>query len=85
MDQLSEELRQAVEAHRGILEVDAGESTYVVMLMKVYRELMGVGADDDYHASLQAIEQGWADIQAGRSRPVGDFLSEFNRKYGILS
>ena len=44
MGQLPEELRQAVESHRGFLEVDAGDSTYVVMSMSVFREMMGVTA-----------------------------------------
>lgn len=85
MGQLTEELRQAVEAHRGFLEVDAGDSTYVVMSMNVFRETMGVGTDAEYRASLRAIEEGWADVQAGRSRPLDEFLGEFDRKHGIPS
>ena len=85
MGQLTEELRQAVESHRGFLEVDAGNSTSVVMSMEVFREMMGVGTDDEYRASLRAIEEGWTDVQAGRSRPLDEFLSEFDRKHDILS
>ena len=83
MGQLTEELRQAVDAHRGFLEIDAGDSTYVVMSMNVFREMMGVGSDDEYQTSLKAIEEGWADVQAGRSRPLDEFLREFDRKHEI--
>ena len=83
MGQLTEELRQAVDAHRGFLEIDAGDSTYVVMSMNVFREMMGVGSDDEYQASLRAIEDGWVDVQAGRSRPLDEFLREFDRKHEI--
>jgi hypothetical protein len=85
MGQLTEELRQAVEAHRGFLEVDAGDSTYVVMSMNVFREMMGVGTDDEYRACLSAIEEGWADVQAGHSRPLDEFVCEFDRKHGLPS
>lgn len=83
MGQLTEELRQAVDSHRGFLEVDAGDSTYVVMSMNVFREMMGVGSDDEYQASVRAIEDGWLDVQAGRSRPLDDFLREFDCKHEI--
>lgn len=85
MEQLTEELRQAVDSHRGFLEIGAGDSTYIVMSMRVFRELMGVGSDDEYQASLRAIDDGWADVQAGRSRVLDEFLSEFDRKHRITS
>ena len=83
MGQLTEELRQAVDSHRGFLEIDAGDSTYVVMSMNVFREMMGVGSDDEYQASLRAIADGWVDVQAARSRPLDEFLREFDRKHEI--
>ncbi len=83
MGQLTEELRQAVDRHRGFLEVDGGDSTYVVMSMNVFREMMGVGTDEEYQKSLKAIEEGWADVQAGRSRPLDEFLRDFDSKHAI--
>ncbi len=83
MGQLTEELRRSVDSHCGFLQVDVGDAAYVVMSMSVYREMMGVGAEDDYQASLRAIEEGWGDVQAGRSRPLDDFFSEFDRKHEI--
>ncbi len=83
MGQLTEELRRAVDSHSGFLQVDVGDAAYVVMSMSVYRAMMGVGAEDDYQASLRAIEEGWEDVQAGRSRPLDDFFSEFDRKHEI--
>jgi hypothetical protein len=85
MGQLTEELRQAVDSHRGFLEIGAGDSTYIVMSMRVFREMMGVGSDDEYQASLKAIAEGWADVQAGRTRLLDNFLREFDRRHGIPS
>ena len=83
MGQLTEELRQAVESHCGFLQGDAGNTTHAVMSMNVFREMMGVGTDDEYQAPLIAIEEGWADVQAGRSRPLDEFLLAFDHKHEI--
>lgn len=81
--QLTEQQRQAVDEHHGFLKVEAGGSTYVVLSRQVFREMMGVGSDADYRASLQAIADGLADVEAGRTRPVADFFREFDARHGI--
>lgn len=67
--QLTEQQRQAVDQHHGFLEVESGGSTYVVLSTQVFREMMGVGSDSEYQASLRAIAEGLADVDAGRTRP----------------
>ena len=74
--QLTEEQRQAVEAHHGFVEVAGAPENYVLMSMQVFREMMGVGTDEELSESLQAIAEGLADIEAGRTRPFRDVLNE---------
>lgn len=52
-----------------------GES-FVLMSIEVYRDLMGIGSDDDLAASLKAIHQGLDDAAMGRTRPFRDVLSD---------
>ena len=83
---LPDELRNAVSSHPGVpLEIvdEQSQATYVVMPMQVYREMMGVGTDAEYAASLAAIREGLADVDAGRTVPVDEFFRELDRKNGI--
>lgn len=80
---LTEQQQQAVDDHHGFLEVEGGGSTYVLMSMQLFREMMGVGSDAEYQASLKAVGEGLADVEAGRCRPMEEFFREFDRKHGI--
>lgn len=81
--QLTDEQKKAVAQHHGFVEVDGSEDSYVVLSRQVFREMMGVGSDDEYLASLKAIEEGLSDVAAGRTRSMQDFFSEFDRRHGI--
>jgi len=85
MTRLTDEQRQAVDSHHGYLEVEGGGSRYVVMSIQAYREMMGVGSEAEYQASLAAIREGVEDIDAGRTRPVDDFLHDLDRRHGLSS
>lgn len=75
---------QAVQASHGFAEFDGDDNQrYVVMSAGMFREMMGVGSDEQYQASLKAIEEGLADVEAGRTRPFEEFFAELDRKYGI--
>lgn len=80
--ELTETQRQAVDQHHGFLEVEGGGTTYVVMSMQVYREMMGVGSEAEYQASLAAVREGLADVEAGRTRPMGEFFDELDHRQG---
>lgn len=82
---LTPELEQEVAAQQGCAMLDGDEQSYVLMRLDVYRELLGVGSDEEYEASLQAIRRGWEDVQAGRTIPMKDFLRELRQKYGLPS
>jgi len=47
--------------------------------------MMGVGSEAEYQASLAAIREGVEDIDAGRTRPVDDFLHDLDRRHGLSS
>jgi PHD/YefM family antitoxin component YafN of YafNO toxin-antitoxin module len=80
---LTDEQRHAVDEHHGFLEVEGGEAVYVVMSLQVYREMMGVGSEAEYHASIDAIREGLEDVEAGRTRSVEDFFQDLDRKHGL--
>jgi hypothetical protein len=83
---LPPETEAAIEAqHGGPVPIDGQRSQYVVMRMDVYRELMGVGSDEEFAASIAAVHEGMEDIRAGRTRPAREFLEEFGRKHDVQS
>ncbi len=76
---LSDDQRHALQSTTGkLVEVhdDQTRQTYVLMSIDLFREMMGVGSNEDMAASLQAIEEGIADVDAGRTRPFRDVLTE---------
>lgn len=76
---LSDDQRHALQSTTGkLVEVqdDQTRQTYVLMSIELFREMMGVGSDEDLAASLQAVEEGLADVEAGRTRPFRDVLAE---------
>lgn len=73
---LTEEQRQALDQHHGLVEVDEEGQKYVLMSQEVYREIMGIGTEEELAASLNALQEGLADIDAGRTRPFRDVLAE---------
>ena len=80
---LTDEQRQAVDSHHGFVELEAGGTSYVLMSSDVFRQLMGVGSEAEYQASLAAVEEGLADVEAGRTRPMNEFFQEFDRRHGL--
>lgn len=80
---LTSEIEQAVEQNHGCTQVDGERTSYIVMSVDVFREMMGVGSDEDLSASLKAVEEGLADIDAARTRPFRDVLAELGRTHAI--
>jgi predicted transcriptional regulator len=73
---LNSDIERAVEQNHGFMQVEGQRTSYVVMSIDAYREMMGVGSDEELAASLKAIDEGLADIEAGRTRPFRDVLAE---------
>jgi hypothetical protein len=57
--------------------------SYVLMSIDVYREIMGVGSDAELAESLAAIDEGMADIHAGRTLSLEEAVRRLNEKYGV--
>lgn len=75
---LTEEQRNALDQHHGLVEVDEEGRKYILMSIEVYRDMLGVGTDEELAASLKALEAGLADLDAGRTRPFRDVLAELD-------
>lgn len=81
-DHLLPETEAAVEAiHGGPLAVAGQNSQYVIMRMDVYRELMGVGSDEEFAASQAAIREGLDDVRAGRTVEARSFIEQLGRNH----
>jgi hypothetical protein len=77
--ELTIEQREALEKNQGFVQ---GPS-YVLMSIEMYRELMGVGSDADLADSLAAIDEGMADVRAGRTMSLDEAIRRLNEKYGV--
>ncbi|MBD3675767.1 MAG: hypothetical protein HUJ26_19840 [Planctomycetaceae bacterium] len=80
---ITDELNQALHQHHGLIEAEGADGKVVVMTMQVYRELMGVSSDEELQASVQAIEEGFADIEAGRTKPMNQVFRELDEKHEL--
>ncbi|MBW3598000.1 MAG: hypothetical protein KY475_12075 [Planctomycetes bacterium] len=84
ISKLTPEIKEAVaNQHGGPLRIEETDGSYVLMSMEVYRELMGVGSDEELHASVQALQAGHKAHQQGRTRSFRDFLDELGRKHEV--
>ena len=75
-------LEQLVADHHGILHLDGEQTSFVVLSDQAYREMLGIGTDDELRESLAAIEQGIADVESGRTRPFREVLDEIRHGDG---
>jgi hypothetical protein len=64
----------------GPVVFDGSGGQYVVMRTDVYDAMLGVG-DESLAASLAAVREGIADIEAGRTQDADEFFDELARKY----
>lgn len=78
---ITDELNQALSRHHGLIEAEGADGKVIVMSMQVYQELMGVGSDEEFNASLQAIEEGLADVESGRTISMEDVFRKLDEKY----
>jgi hypothetical protein len=76
---LTAEQRHALNEGRGFVE---GPS-YVLMSPKVFRDMMGVGTDEEYQAALDAIDEAVQAMERGQGRPIAEFFREFDERHGI--
>ena len=80
---LSNDVQQAVQENHGFAQAEADGAKFVVMSLEFYRDLMGVGTEEELQDSLRAIDEGLADVDAGRTMPADQFFAEFDERHGI--
>jgi hypothetical protein len=64
----------------GPVYFDGTQGKYVVMRTDVYDAMLGL-SDDSPAATLAAVRQGIADVEAGRVQDAEEFFDELARKY----
>jgi len=67
------------EQHGGPVHLQG--TNVVAMSVDVYRDMMGVGTEQELQESLAAIRRGWQAVQGGRTRLFRDALDDLGRKY----
>jgi hypothetical protein len=80
---LTDELGRALDENHGFLKAEGQQGNVVLMSMARFRELMGVGSDAELAESIQAIQEGLADVDSGRTVPLDQVFRELDDKYGI--
>ena len=81
---LPPDMQAALERQNGgPVHVEGTATTYVLMSMDVYRELMGVGPDDEFEASVRAVRRGYEAVQQGKTRSFEEFLDDFRQRHEL--
>ncbi|QDU42878.1 hypothetical protein Mal52_13470 [Symmachiella dynata] len=80
---INDEINQALSEHHGFVQAEGPDGKVIVMSMQVYREMMGVGSDEEMADSLRAIDEAMADIEAGHTVPMEQVFLELDEKYGV--
>jgi hypothetical protein len=77
------EIESAVALHHGGPVAVAGQSgDHVVMSMAIFRDLMGVGGDEDFAASVAALQSSLAQAAARQTMPLDEAARRLAQKYG---
>jgi len=75
------QLEEALKGSDGIVQ----ESSVIVMSIDVYRDMMGVGTDDELAASVTALKSSMDEAKQGKTRPLTDALDDLGHKYEVQS
>jgi len=78
---LTEEQQRVLQQQHGFVK----GSSYVLMSIDVFRDMMGVGSDEEMAASLQAIEEAMQDLEAGRTLSLDEAKRRLDEKHGVQS
>ncbi len=73
-------MKQLKKTKRPVILTVKGKAAAVVQDAAAYQGLLDIAALAD---SGEGIRQGLADVKSGRSRPLREFLAEFEAKHGI--
>jgi len=82
---LNDELDQALNQHHGFLEAEGPSGKVYIISTQVYREMMGVGTDEELAASVAALRRSMDEARQGKTRPLTEALDDLGRKYEVPS
>ena len=69
--------------HGGPVPVPGEQGDYVVMTMGNFRDMVGVGDDADFSASVDALKVSLDQAKAGKTMPLSDVLPRLQEKHGL--
>ena len=68
--------------HGGPVTVPGQQGDLVVMTVEIFRDMMGVGSDADFAASVASLRTSLAQATAGKSIALDEAVQRLNQKYG---
>ncbi len=68
--------------HGGPICVPSSQGKYVVMSMAMYREMLGLGGDEDFRQSVADLQASLAQAAAGETISLENVRKKLNDKYG---
>jgi hypothetical protein len=77
---LAPETEDAVQTNGGPLKVDGQRGEYVVMTMRVFDAMLGIGEDEEAE-TIASVRRGIADVAAGRSQEIGEAFDQLEVRY----
>jgi hypothetical protein len=80
---LPPEIEAAVAAqHGGPVSVPGQQGEHVVMSMAIFRDMMGVGSDEEFARSVADLRISFAQAQAGDTLSLDEVREKLTNKYG---
>lgn len=70
--------RALQDEHGGPVELQIDGKSVMFMSTDVYLEMFGIGSEAELQESIAAVKEGLADMRAGRTRPLGEFMEELH-------
>ncbi len=68
--------------HGGPVSVSGRQGAHVVMSMAIFRDMMGVGSDEELAKSVTALRVSLAQADAGETISLDEAADKLSRKYG---
>ena len=80
---LPPEIQSAVSSHHGgPVAVSGQQGDHVVMTMAVFRDMMGVGSDDEFAKSVESLRISLTQAAVGQTLSLEEAAAKLAEKYG---